>query len=148
MVKKNLSLKKEKLSEIIKNELIESIINGEFKDKKFLPSEGELSEIYNVSKATIREAIGSLVDLGFIKRLHGIGLKIIDNSIQVASNSLNNMIQRKKASITEILEVRKIIEIQTAKLAAIRADIRDMDNLEETVEVPLWKYGKEYRTIQ
>jgi GntR family transcriptional regulator, transcriptional repressor for pyruvate dehydrogenase complex len=128
-------LKKGKLSERVRDELIKIILNGEFRDKNFLPPEGELCDRFQVSRATVREAVGSLVDMGFIERLHGIGLKITDNSIQVVSNSLNNMMQRTKADYKDILEIRGILEIQIARLAALRADAEDISNLEKTIKV-------------
>jgi GntR family transcriptional repressor for pyruvate dehydrogenase complex len=91
--------------------------------------------MYNVSRASVREAIKGLEERGFVERQQGIGIKVINRSIEVASKSLRTMMLRSNASQIELLEVRRIIELQTAKLAAERVDEKDIQLLRETIEI-------------
>lgn len=57
----------------VKNHLLSSIQSGKWTEGDLLPSESELCEIYQVSKITIREAVGVLVREGILERLQGKG---------------------------------------------------------------------------
>lgn len=57
----------------IRDVLVEKIMEGEFKSDDQLPSERELSEMYNISRMTSRNALTQLVDSGYAYRLKGKG---------------------------------------------------------------------------
>jgi len=57
----------------IKDVLIEKINSGELKSGSQLPSEREISETYNISRMTARNALTQLVDLGYAYRVKGKG---------------------------------------------------------------------------
>ena len=57
----------------IKDILIEKINSGEFESGSQLPSEREISETYNISRMTARNALTQLVDLGYANREKGKG---------------------------------------------------------------------------
>lgn len=111
------------------------ILNKEFDEKGYLPSEGELCKKFGISRPTAREAVRSMEVRGLVKRIHGKGIMVVDNSINVMSRSIRDMMSFSDFSINELLEVRKIIEIQTASLAAERATAQDIDALEKTLLV-------------
>lgn len=56
------------LREDIINQIMNAIIDREFKDK--LPSQSVLAVFYNVSRTTVRHAINYLIDLKIIKKRH------------------------------------------------------------------------------
>lgn len=57
----------------IKDLIIEKINSGEFKYDSQLPSEREISDTYNISRMTARNALTQLVNLGYAYRLQGKG---------------------------------------------------------------------------
>ncbi|WP_459845727.1 GntR family transcriptional regulator [Fusibacter bizertensis] len=57
----------------IKDNLIGKINSGELAGGSQLPSERELSEIYDISRMTARNALTQLVDLGYAYRVKGKG---------------------------------------------------------------------------
>lgn len=61
------------LIDYIKQDLQEKIVSGGFKPGEQLPSEAELAELFNVSRNSIREAIGILENEGYLIRRQGIG---------------------------------------------------------------------------
>ncbi|MDU3348564.1 MAG: GntR family transcriptional regulator, partial [Clostridium sp.] len=57
----------------LKNDLISKISEGVWKPGECIASERELCEIYGVSRMTIRQAIGELVQEGVLLRIKGKG---------------------------------------------------------------------------
>ncbi len=49
----------------------------EYKSETLLPSENELTQIYNCSRNTLRRAISKLTSLGYTQPIHGRGVNII-----------------------------------------------------------------------
>jgi len=61
------------LYEQLKDRLRASIENAEYKPDEALPSERALMEMYKVSRVTVRQALGDLVDEGLLYRKKGSG---------------------------------------------------------------------------
>lgn len=77
------------------SEQIVEILQGRFTDGTYppgsqLPSEAELADEYDVSRATIRSALAQLAADGAVKRRHGVGT-FVSKSTQIA-NPLNEVI--------------------------------------------------------
>lgn len=53
--------------------IIADIENGKFKENDKLPSERELCELYDISRATVRQTIQELEKEGYIYKVHGKG---------------------------------------------------------------------------
>lgn len=124
-----------KLVDEAQQKIQEMILNKEFDENGYLPSEGELCKKFGISRATVREAVRSMEVRGFLKRVHGKGIMVVDNSVKVMYRSIGDMMSLGDFSINELLEVRKIIEIQTASLAAERATKKDIEALRKPLEV-------------
>ena len=118
-----------RLVDEVQQKIIEMILNKEFNENHYLPSEGELCQRLGVSRATVREAVRSMEVRGFVKRIHGKGIKVVDNSVKALTCSIGDMMTLGDFAIEELLEVRKIIEIQAAGLAAKRATPKDVEGL-------------------
>lgn len=63
----------------VQQDLRKQILNGEFKEGMLLPSENTLSQKYNTTRATIRQALGELVKNGLINKQMGRGSVVISN---------------------------------------------------------------------
>lgn len=63
--------------EKLADDLTEGIINGVYPLNSYLPTEMELCKKYNVSRYTVRLALGDLTRLGFIRRWPRLGSKVI-----------------------------------------------------------------------
>lgn len=57
-----MQVQKISLSQQVQNEIQEMILNGTFRVGEYLPSESELSNRFNVSRTTTRDAISALVE--------------------------------------------------------------------------------------
>lgn len=63
----------------LKDELSKIILEGKWGVDSQIPTEQELMKMYGVGRATVRGAIGLLVDQGYLKKLKGIGTFVIRN---------------------------------------------------------------------
>lgn len=77
------------------------IANGEWQVGDVLPAEWELERIFGVSRATVRQAIGELVDAGYVSRSRGRGTVVLPRASEMLS-------QRFQGSLSEFIdEVRQ-----------------------------------------
>ncbi|MFB5192348.1 FadR/GntR family transcriptional regulator [Alicyclobacillus fastidiosus] len=124
-----------KLSEQVQKILIDKIENGEYTVNEFLPSEAELCDSFGVSRATIREALRGLESRGFVELQHGKGVRVANKSVEVLMESLRSMIVRCDIGMEELLQVRKVVELETVRLAALHATDSDLVALEDTLRI-------------
>lgn len=52
----------------IEEDLLEKINSGFYKENELIPKEVDLAEVYQVSRPTVRQAIQSLVNEGYLER--------------------------------------------------------------------------------
>ena len=97
-----------------------------------LPSERELSEVFNTSRVTIRSAILTLRNRGLlvVKKGTGGGTFVAEDIGEAQiSDLLGDIIRWKKISLEHIIQVRDIIEPEIAALAAQNADEQDIEDI-------------------
>lgn len=134
-------MKKQKLSEMVADNILEMIQKHQYDEDGFLPSEGKLLEKFEVSRVTVREAVRTLEVRGFVKRIHGKGIKVVDNATKVLTQSINDMIiqemitQDDISTLGELLEIRTILEPKGAEMAAERRTERDIEGLTKCLEI-------------
>lgn len=121
------------------HEIKQMILERKYNEEGYLPSEGKLCELLSVSRSTIREAIKSLEIRGFVQRKHGKGILVVDKTSETFSRSMNDMFVSMAITLEEILEMRRMIEIPSAGLAATRAKSQNIEKMEKFV-VELEKY--------
>src|SRR6516164_6120441 len=98
-----------------------------------LPSEDELSRAFGVSKRVIREALRALTAQGIVKTSQG-KRAIVANAQPVALEAyFKFMRQLDSHAIPELFELREIIEVRAASLAAIRATETDLERARMTL---------------
>ena len=112
-------VKNTKIYEIVMEQIKDIVKKGEVKSGEKLPSERELGEKLEVSRASIREALKSLQILGLIESKHGEGNFINKNFENSLLEPLSIVFLLLGSKSEDVLELRKIIEPQIAALAAI-----------------------------
>ncbi|OGP64784.1 MAG: hypothetical protein A2170_02020, partial [Deltaproteobacteria bacterium RBG_13_53_10] len=139
------SITSNKISEHIIEQIRRAIFEGKLVPGDKLPSEKELIKKFNVSKATLREALRSLEVLGFLKIKKGAsgGAFVTEIDMKKARECFANFLHFKNLSLKDLSEVRLILEAYIAEKATrvIRED--DLMHLEELLEKspPLSKQG-------
>ncbi|WP_206832439.1 GntR family transcriptional regulator [Alicyclobacillus fructus] len=82
----------------LKSELLEKILSGEWPPGEQIPSEAELAAMYDVSRTTVRQAVGDLVTAGFIVRRQGKGTYVAEVDHPTASTTLYGFAEELRAA--------------------------------------------------
>lgn len=69
------------------------IEEGEYPPCTAIPSENELAELYGINRQTVRNAIGSLVNEGLLRRVPGKGVYVLGRKIERDLEELNGFTQ-------------------------------------------------------
>lgn len=110
------------------------IRSGAHKVGEKLPSIGELARQFGVSKPTIGEAVRILAKHGIVLSKRGVrgGVTVISDDIPTALLGL--VPERRQTDIREILEARRAVEMEIARLANRRATADDIASMQESIE--------------
>ncbi len=111
--------KKKKISEMIVDELMSQIQSGQIKPGERLPNERMLSESLGVSRMPLREAIHALGQAGIVETRHGEGTFVCEFNSEKLGKSLYWFSLLNTASLLELAETRKLLEVESARLACI-----------------------------
>ncbi len=122
-------VKTKKVYEEIIGQIKKLIIDGKLQPGDKLLSERELSEQLNVSRASVREAFSALGMMGIISIRPGEGSFVRQVSFEGMLEPLSFILQMEIDDIMQLLEVRKILEVETAALAALRAGPEDLKDI-------------------
>lgn len=101
--------------------LQQAIVDGELPAGCALPSEGELSTQYHVSRTVIREAMQTLRAQGLVQVSQGKRAVVRSANSQASVESIQLLLRRSGGSLLQLTEVRRPLEIEIAGLAAARA---------------------------
>jgi GntR family transcriptional repressor for pyruvate dehydrogenase complex len=119
---------RETLLDSVAKRMIQLLMDNHYKPGEQLPSEHELASQFNVGRGTIREAIKALAIVGFLRAERGRGTFVADRSgflvgpIALGFDS--------SLPLDSLIDARKLIEVQLARLAAghsHRSSIRVME---------------------
>ena len=108
------------VSEEIRDALAQGIRDGAMLPGSRIPSERDLCEEFGVARTSVREAIQGLVSLGVIER-RGNRTYVAEHLPDVGLDRGLDGEDRRKRLVHELFEVRRVVEVPIAKLAAERA---------------------------
>ncbi|WP_308420268.1 FadR/GntR family transcriptional regulator [Kroppenstedtia guangzhouensis] len=127
-----LRIERKKVSEQVFDRIKEMIKEGKFKPGDKLPAEYRLSEMFGVSRTPVREALSILEASGMIKSTQGGGTVVQPVSItNLMEETTLEMVDVDE--VLQLLEVRMILESQTAALAAKRRSEEDLKQMEKAL---------------
>ncbi|WP_214229310.1 FadR/GntR family transcriptional regulator [Pedobacter sp. B4-66] len=118
---KNL-IQKKSLADEVASRLSEQISLGQYKVNEQLPIEPELMKNFGVGRSTIREAIKILANSGLLRVQQGIGT-FVDQAI---ANREPMELRLKRANVKDLDEVRQLLEMKIAELAALNRTESDI----------------------
>lgn len=124
----------ETLVNIISDYLVDRIMAGELKPGDKLPSDRDLSALYNVGRTSIREALKVLSVLGLINILPGQGTFIASDSSEFFLTPLSWTFLMGEKNLEHMISVRNVLEIESARFAALNATPEDIKTLKEIFE--------------
>ncbi|MEF2964231.1 FadR/GntR family transcriptional regulator [Paenibacillus sp. M1] len=123
-------LNRHRLVDDVVNQLQKRISEGGLQPGDKIPTEPELMEQFGVGRSTIREAVRVLVHAGLLEKRQGFG-----TYLKVSPVIQEPLAQRlKRAEILEVYEVRKMLELETARLAAGRREEKDLQAMRDCLD--------------
>lgn len=106
----------------IVEQIKQMILDEELSVGDRLPSERDLAEMYQVSRASVREALKALETLGLLECRHGGGNYIVNNLKEQMSDNLSLVFVLDHCTMTDLTNLRYTFEMET-----IRSIIRKKD---------------------
>ena len=129
------SLANDSVAKQVTDILTDLIVTGKIKQGDYLPTEEDLCREFGIGRSSVREAIKTLESRGMVRKFHGKGVVVIEESAQATAKLLPIALKLKKTTMKDILEFRNSIEIKMTELAASRATEEQIkvisDNLEK-----------------
>jgi len=128
-----------KAYEVVAARLREQILDGELPRGARLSNEVELADEFGVSRATVREALRVLTAQNLIRTAKGAGggSYVIVPSAEHVSESLRSglglMTLSADVTLEELLEVRALLEVPAARLAALRRSEEHLERLRAAI---------------
>ncbi len=125
------------VSDKVVQKIIDRLARRELKPGDKLPSEAVMAAELGVSRIALREGLKALAAKGLIVTRHGEGSFINQYSPKLLSDTLFNLSLLNDGPLLEILQLRKLIETEAARLCASNA------TAEELAEIVLYKDKRE-----
>jgi GntR family transcriptional repressor for pyruvate dehydrogenase complex len=127
-------LKRARLYEQVAEQIKQSIYSGHLKPGDRLPPERELSEIFQVGRPTIREALRTLSILGLIEVQSGSKGSMVKECditqyLDAVREQLSWLLKVDEKTLKDLWEVRKYIELGIAHAVARNASEKDLKKL-------------------
>jgi GntR family transcriptional repressor for pyruvate dehydrogenase complex len=110
------------------------IVSGELQPGDTLPPERELATMLGISRPSLREAIRVLSALNVVEPRHGGGTYITSLDPRQLAQPINFLLQVDQMAFRHLLEVRQVLEVGAARLAAPRITAEQLDALAELTE--------------
>lgn len=131
------------VSQQVADDIEEAILDKTYPADSRLPSEQQLASQYGVSRSTIREALKRLQEHGLIVIKNGRGAYVCTATTRPVSDALRRFLQRSgdKLAIAHFYEVRRMIELESVRLAAQRADEQDLQAIEAAFHTMVEEQG-------
>jgi len=110
--------------EQVESQLRRAILDGTIATGSRLPGENTLAREFNVSRATVREALRSLIESGLLEKgagtTSGLYVQSVDHHslARVVSDRLTNVLDLGSVTPEEVAGFRDLLEIPSARLAA------------------------------
>ncbi len=105
------------------------ISSGQLKPGDRLPSERQLVERLGLGRTYIRDAIRKLEFYGILKTHPQSGTRVAGIGINALEGLISNVLQIEESDFSSLVETRVILEIEGAKLAALRRTHGDLDEI-------------------
>ena len=123
------------LPHVVMSEIQQGFVRRGLKVGDRLPPERELAKQLSVGRSSLREAIHGLQAMGFVERRHGVGTFFVAEPGSWSITRLNFQSRSPVRLFEELIEVRLLVEVRLAALAAERATPEDFQKIEAAAEM-------------
>lgn len=115
------SISRSTVGDDVLNQFIDLLGSGAYKPGEKLPTEAEMCETLKVSRPVLREVIHALRYMGYLEAVQGGGTYICRMPLNSVMSTIKLKLALKKSQLMELWELRYLLEVQVAGLAAERA---------------------------
>lgn len=124
---------RKRLYQQVADDIERLILDGTLVPGSRLPSEQEMADEYGVSRNVIREALKRLKEHGLVYIRTGSGTYVSKPSTKPVSDALHRLLRHSDTAITiaHFYEIRRMLEPESARLAAERADQEDIEAIQD-----------------
>ena len=126
-------IRHKRVFENIIDKIVGQIQSGALKMGQKLPSERVLSEKLGVSRTSLREALCALESMGYIRSSRGGGNYVNSVTLDNILTPFSALISQNRQLATDIIEVRKHLEIHMAAQAAKHANNEQISRIFGTI---------------
>ena len=127
-------LKLKKPTDMIVNQISQMLSSGVIKPGDRLPAERAFAERFGVGRGHIREALKRLEVFGILKTMPQSGTYVANLGANALETLMANVLAIENDDMDSLLETRRILEVNAARLAAERATTSDIIDLIKTHE--------------
>jgi DNA-binding FadR family transcriptional regulator len=127
-------IKTRRIYEEIVDQLKMMIIQGNLKPGDKLPSERELSEQLGVSRSSVREALSALEAMSILDIRSGEGTFVRETSQSATIEPLALVLAVENNPEVQLMEVRRVLEVEAAGVAARRATLYQVEKIGEALK--------------
>lgn len=139
---------RKKLSDVITEQLESMILDGSLLAGQQLPPERELALQFDVSRPSLREAIGNLQARGLVERKQGGGTFVNPNLNAAMTDPLLALVSTRPETQFDLLEFRHALEGMAAYYAALRGQPEDYQALQDALDkLPVPGAGESMREL-
>jgi len=119
------------LSNRVTDQIESLIIENQLQPGNHLPSERELAQQFGVSRTVIREAIRALSAKGLLEVRSGHGTVVRSPTAEAVAQSMNLFLRagQEPFDYSKVFEVRNLLEVEIAGLAAERRTAEDLEKM-------------------
>jgi GntR family transcriptional repressor for pyruvate dehydrogenase complex len=121
-------------SRMVVEQILDKIKSGEIKPGDKLPSQMELTKLFQVGRTSIREAIKALDAMGYLDVIQGKGtfFKKIISFDDLYFIGLKKALEA--VNLTDLMCTREVLECKAAELASISPDPKKLQHLQEAIK--------------
>ena len=120
--------------DLIINQIRKLITSGQLKPGDKLPSERKLAERLGVSRSHVRDAIAKLDFYGILKTIPHRGTMVEGMGLTALEGLITDILKVQDCTFYDLVEIRVIIEKQSAAMAAERRTEEDLINIKTALD--------------
>ncbi|MEW4924855.1 FadR/GntR family transcriptional regulator [Algibacter sp. 2305UL17-15] len=99
-----------------------------------LPSERMLSEKFGVTRSNVREAIQKLEFYGLLKSIPQSGTFVANIGVVAMNGMIDDILRLEPPDFKSLVETRIVLELKTARCAALRSSEEDLKRVKEALD--------------
>jgi DNA-binding FadR family transcriptional regulator len=130
-------IRKESLADAVSDRVLALIREGKYRAGDRLPTERELAGQLGVGRTSVREGLRYLEKLGVLDIHQGRGMMVRSLSLEdvfLNSMSVSTIVELPEKQIRDIMHARRVLELESARLAAEGRSAEDLARMAELVE--------------